>query len=165
MALIIEDGTIVANANSYITDAEFTAYADARGYTYPALAADREPLIIKANDYIQSVESKMQGQRTTPETQELAYPRQNVYLYCTRIASDSIPKTLKNAQCEAAIAVNDSDLLITTTAGNIASEAVGDLSVSYHSGGSFQQVRTETVDVYLDPLLMNGGNSNVMSRF
>jgi hypothetical protein len=165
MALVIEDGSIVANANTFITDEEFTAYADARGYTYPATAADREPLIIKAVDYLTSVENKMQGYRTDPVNQELCYPRRDVLIYCTRIGSDAIPKTLKNAQCEAAIALNDSDLLVTKSTQNIASETVGELSVSYHGGGSFEQVRTETIDVYLDPLLVNGGNNNMMSRW
>lgn len=165
MALIIEDGSIVANANSYITDAEFTAYADARGYSYPANAADREPLIVKAADYIQSKESVMKGIRTDAANQELAYPREGVYLHCELIGSSTIPKTLKNAQCEAAVAINTQDLLINKTTGNIASEQVGSLKKSYHSGGAFQQVRADSVDVWLDPLLVTGGNPNVMQRF
>ena len=164
MALVIEDGTVVAGANSYITDQEFVDYANARGYEIPAAEADREPLIIKAADYILSQESKMQGVRTDPVNQTMSYPRSGAYLYCTLIASDAIPQTLKNAQCEAAFAVSSTDLLITKSSGNIASEAVGDLSVSYHSGGSFEQVRTDTIDVHLDPLLKQGG-ANVMTRF
>jgi hypothetical protein len=165
VALIIEDGTVVANANSYITDAEFTAYADSRGYTYPAAAADREPLIIKAADYLQSMEGRMKGRRTDAINQVLAYPRMGVYLHCALVGSDSIPTTLKNAQAAAAVELVDRELLISTTSENIASQSVGDLSISYHSGGTFQQVRTDTIDVHLDPLLLNGGNSSVMSRF
>jgi hypothetical protein len=163
--LIIEDGTVVANANSWITDDEFTAYANSRGYDYPLTAEDREPLIIRAVDYIQSVELKMQGRRTDPVNQELPYPRAGVYLYCVLVGSDQIPKTLKNAQAEAAIALNNADLLVTGSQKNIASEQACDVSVSYHSGGNFETVRTETIDVYLDPLLINGGSNNVLVRY
>lgn len=162
MALIVEDGSVVAGANTYITDLEFTDYADARGYTYPATAPEREPLIIKANDYIQSVENKMKGRRTEPANQVLAYPRTFVYLHCVLLDSNTIPQELKNAQAEAAIAINTAELLITETKQNIASESVCDISTSYHPGGNFDIVRTETIDVYLDPLLLNNGGARMV---
>ena len=52
MALIIEDGSIVEDANSFTTDAEFVAYADARGYTLPDTESVRDQLQIKAMDYL-----------------------------------------------------------------------------------------------------------------
>jgi len=49
MALIIEDGTLVDGANSYITTAELTTYLTDRGYTDPTTP---EPLCIRAFDYM-----------------------------------------------------------------------------------------------------------------
>ena len=48
MALIIENGTIVANANSYATVAELRGYAALRGATVPTDDAQCEYMLIKA---------------------------------------------------------------------------------------------------------------------
>jgi hypothetical protein len=159
--LIVEDGTVVPNANTFITDAEFTDYADARGITYPLTAEDREPLIIKAVDYLQSLEKKFTGWRTEPTNQTLVYPRTGVYLYCVLLGSDAIPQELKNAQCEAALYENSGELLTQTSQQNIASEKLGDLEVSYHSGGSYSHLRLDRVDAYLDPLLKQADGKTV----
>lgn len=164
MALIVEDGSIVAGANTFITDAEFTAYADARGLAYPATEAEREPLIIRAVDYIVSIEDKLQGWRTD-EAQVLPYPRANVWLRCNLLSPDSIPIELKNAQCEAALYEAEGSLLIQGAEQDIASEKVDVIAVSYHSGGSYQAVRTDRIDAYLKPLMMRGGKSGMTVRF
>tara|TARA_R110002096_G_scaffold327284_7_gene521309 strand:+ start:12129 stop:12557 length:429 start_codon:yes stop_codon:yes gene_type:complete len=52
MALIIEDGTIVANANSYNTVAEITAYVELRGYT---AAATLESDAVRMYDYMSAL--------------------------------------------------------------------------------------------------------------
>ena len=48
--LIIEDGSIVANANSFATDAELKAYANIRGFVIPATQPAREALLVQAMD-------------------------------------------------------------------------------------------------------------------
>ena len=50
MALVIEDGSRVAGANSYVTLAEARAFASARGVTLSAVDATLEPFVIKAFD-------------------------------------------------------------------------------------------------------------------
>lgn len=55
MTLIIEDGTLVTGANSYITAAELTTYLTDRGYSEPTTA---EPLIIRVFDYMCSLNWK-----------------------------------------------------------------------------------------------------------
>ena len=40
--LIIEDGSVVADANSWVTDDEYKAYAKLKGYSVPATQPDRE---------------------------------------------------------------------------------------------------------------------------
>jgi hypothetical protein len=162
--LIIEDGSIVPNANSYVTDEEFKQYADLRNKDIPATQPDREALLIKAMDYLASKESKMQGYRVDPVNQSLPYPRSGVYLYCTIVPNNAIPQSLKIAQIEAALAAKENDLLVTTSSQNVASEKLGDMEVSYFSGGSWANIRLDTVDAQLNPLLVGGGNSNMMRR-
>ena len=164
MALIIEDGSIVAGANSFTTDAEFTAYAAARSITIPATEAERDALQILAVDYLFSKEQELKGSRVSID-QTLMYPRSGVCAYGFNIASDAIPTALKNAQMELAMQSYTSELLISGTTENLASFSVdGVYSESYHGGGSWEQVRTDRADAYLDPLTVNNGSANIMVR-
>jgi len=66
---------------------------------------------------------------------------------------------------ELAVQSNKSALLVTGTTQNLASFSVdGVYSESYHGGGSWEQVRTDRADAYLDPLLVNNGSDNIMVR-
>lgn len=163
MALIIEDGTIVAGANSFTTDAEFTAYALARGFTLPVDEDERNALQILAMDYLFSVEVKLDGCRVSIE-QELMYPRYGACVNGFNIPSNSVPTSIKNAQMELAYQASTSSLLINNTNQNIQSETLDTMSISYFSGGSWEQVNTGRADAYLNPLYANGGNSNMMGR-
>jgi len=164
MPLIIEDGTIVSGANSFVTDAEFQAYATARGFTLPATESERDTLQIKAVDYLFSKEQSMKGERINA-TQDLMYPRNGVCEYNFKVAKDAIPSNLKKAQMELAVQANESALLVTGTNQNLASFSLdGVISESYFSGGSWEQVRTDRADAYLDPLLKNNGSKNIMAR-
>ena len=52
MALIIEDGSIVSGANSFVTAAEMVAYASLRGVTIPASTTTQEQqLILSIEDH------------------------------------------------------------------------------------------------------------------
>ena len=70
MALIIEDGSGVANANSFTTDAEFVAYASIKGYVIPATESERDTLQVNGYDFISfTYESRLQGERVFPQVQ------------------------------------------------------------------------------------------------
>ena len=155
--LIIEDGSNVAGANSYVTDAQYISYAASRGLTIGSDSVSREIELIRSMDYLFSREEGlqgMQGERTTG-TQENVYPRQNVYIRNIRFASDAIPIELKNAQMEGGIAANTQSLLINSTSQNVAKEKLATLEVEYFSGGSWENVRLDRVINYLKPLLKN----------
>lgn len=162
--LIIEDGSIVVNANSFATDAEFNSYASLRNFDLPATQPDRESLLIVAMDYLFSKEQELKGSRVS-SAQLLPYPRYGVCANGFNIASDAIPLSLKSAQMELAIQANASALLVTGETQNLASFNVdGVYSESYFSGGNWTQVRTERADAYLDPLTKNNGSNNMMVR-
>lgn len=162
--LIIEDGSIVANANSFATDDEFKTYANLRCMPVPATQPEREALLALAMDYLFSVELKMQGCRISID-QELPYPRKGACANGFKIPSDSIPKAIKNAQMELALQANGSDILVSEQVQNLASFNVdGVYSETYFNGGGWTQVRTDRADAYLNPLYINGGSSNIMER-
>lgn len=151
MALVVEDGSIVANANSYNSVAEIRDYATARGSSLPALDADIEKLAIQATDYLESLYKNYQGYRTSPATQTLQWPRTGVVLYDDlEIGANEIPILLKRAHAQATIEAYSQDLLPNNTQG-VKKEKVDVLEVEYQDGSS-DSVGLPKVDALLGPL-------------
>ena len=100
MALVIEDGTGVAGAESYATAAELTTYATDRGIT---LTGDAEELLLRANDYLETLQ--FIGYKLTKD-QSLQWPRADVTIDGFGYQSDELPSELKVAQMEVAIAAD-----------------------------------------------------------
>ena len=152
MALIIEDGSVVANANSFTTDAEFVAYALARNLTLPSTSAERDVLQIKAMDFVISNEDCMQGYRVDID-QELPFPRNGVIIYDFLVPSDKIPSTLKKAQMEAGVIAQTVDLLPSSSVQNVQREKLDTLEVAYFKGGKKSTLNVQSVYTFLSPVL------------
>jgi hypothetical protein len=164
VALIIENGSIVDNANSFVTAAEMVAYAALRGVTITADTTTQEQQIILAMDYLVSREQSMKGTRVS-DLQELPYPRFNVRYNGYYITGSEIPKELKNAQIELAIQLGSTELLLSEKTDNVQSISLdGVISKSFFSGGSYSTIRTDKADAYLDVLMNNNGNNNLITR-
>jgi len=154
--IVVEDGSVVANANSYVTTAELEAFALARQYTLPVDSSDKNALIIKAADYTEAFRKRFQGVKTT-SAQPLQWPRVGVYVDGFAIVSTTIPNDLKFAQMQAAIEYNTTDMLPATGA-NIKREKVDVIEIEYQDGdGSLTAPSFPKVDQYLDALLKAGG--------
>jgi hypothetical protein len=152
MALIIEDGTQVANANSYVTDAEYVTYAALKGLTIGATESLREIELLSGMDYLQNLERSIQGTRAS-STQELSFPRYNVLLYGYLLSSDKIPRELKEAQFESAAYASSGVLLISGEETNVSSFSVdGAITESYFKGGSSVRVRLDRFQAKMKPL-------------
>ena len=121
MALVIENGQGLSNAESYVDVDYVDAYFLKRGLTQWASLTNREQLIIRAMDYIEN-NYTYQGAKLV-STQALQFPRlingETVY-----------PIALKNALCELALKANSGDLLQDTGKTTIR-EKVGTLEVEY----------------------------------
>lgn len=150
MALIVETGAIVANANSFTTDAELVAYAASRGVTLPATEAERDQLQIKAVDYLQMQD--WQGEKQTYE-QALDWPRYGVSVGSWLVPSDSIPKELKFAQMELAIAAQTINLLPNQEINNVQREKLDVMEVAYFKGGSKNRVNLSAANGWISKLL------------
>jgi hypothetical protein len=109
MAMIVETGAGVANANSYTTVAFIQAYFDDRGgnAAWDALASDteREHILIKATDYIEKRFSEKWIGDKNDNTNELSWPRHNVYDKHFRLlySNTEIPPELQKAVGEYAV--------------------------------------------------------------
>lgn len=130
MALIIEDGTVISDANSYVTVAEVRAYALARGITLSTTDSDVEVYLIKAGDYLNSIDN-FRGDAVEFE-QSMKWPRSNVYVGLYPVASDAIPTAIKKAQMQLVLHLADGiDLNPITTGNFIKREKIGPLETEY----------------------------------
>ncbi len=108
MAMIVETGAGVANANSYTTVAFIQAYFDDRGgnTAWDALDNDnKEYILIKATDYIEKRFSEKWLGDKNDNTNELSWPRHNVYDRHFRLlyTNTEIPPELQKAVGEYAV--------------------------------------------------------------
>ncbi len=149
MAIVIEDGTGVAGANSYATEAELTTYASDRGITVAGTAAQ---LLLVAMTYIESRSFK--GNKNTA-AQVLVWPRNSVWVDGFELDSDSIPQLLIDGQIEAALA-HDAGNGPTNSIGRATKkEKLGDLEVEYMDSAA-QAVINMSVNMKLGKLLLPG---------
>jgi len=132
MALVVEDGSNVSGANTYVTLAEYKAWADARGITYPNDDTTTQH-IYRAMDFIER--QNYQGRKAN-ETQPLQWPRTDVMIDGYYLDANEIPKELKIALYEQInIDYLDYSKLETVDRRTI-SESIGDISVTYANNSS-----------------------------
>ncbi len=115
ITIIVEDGTGLADANSYATLAYVKTYAEEHGATLPTDDETIKQYMIQAMDYIASFSSYMRGVRTT-KIQSLDYPRSGVYIYGNLNAYNIIPVQLMNAQAQLVCDIQTSGPLFESTA-------------------------------------------------
>jgi hypothetical protein len=137
--LIVEDGSIVADANSYVTYDYALAYHALRGNSAWALGTvlNQQYAIIRATQAIDSIyKGKWKGTPTEYGTQELEWPRCGVAVGINVLDNDNIPTALKKAVCEAALR-------------ELAS--ANSLTPDLERGGEIKRVKADTVEVeYMD---------------
>lgn len=135
MTIVVEDGSIVTGANSYVTEAELTAYATARGVT---LSGDTEELLIRAMDYTENL--SFRGVKVSSD-QPLQWPRGYVVVDGYGIDSDEIPDLLKNGQMQVAMAIDNGQDPLADVPRQKVSATVGAISVTYAQGQATTLVR------------------------
>lgn len=101
MALVIEDGTGVAGATSYVTDAAAQALALLYGITLPV---DAEIALRQGYLNLNTHELKLQGERLF-KIQTGIFPRLDVYAFGFLITSETVPSDIILAQIYAASAI------------------------------------------------------------
>jgi hypothetical protein len=132
MAFVVEDGSIVANANSFVSVAEANAYHTDRGNSvWTGDDAVKQAALIKATDFIQQKYGcQWKGYKVDPIRQPLDWPRAGI----DYVDYQTIPEKLKNAVCELAL------------------EALSEeLNPSLERGGAVKREKVDVVEVeYMD---------------
>lgn len=139
MALVVEDGTGLTNANSYISVADADTYHSDRAHTDwgAASAGDKESALINATQYIDGkYRTRWRGWRGH-ENQRLAWPRYNVVdSDGWSVDWDSVPVNVQYATAEAALLIIQGEDLSPSLerGGRVVSESVGPISTTYDAG-------------------------------
>lgn len=161
--LVVEDGTSKSNSNTYVSEAEFLAYAEGMGFEV-ATPADVVPALLKGTQYLEIVpRADYQGAKTL-STQALQWPRRGVTIDCVAFSEAEIPRELKTAQMELALIAMQDDFLelFKNTDGYpvyrvkvdvIEEQYMTPRQLSTRPDGSIQQPQYPKVDALLFPLL------------
>lgn len=164
MALIIETGLGVPDAESYISVADADAYHAARGNAAwePLTDEQKEQALRRATGYmLETYRARWKGQRMY-STQSLDWPRYNVTVDSFVVGSDVVPSDVANACAVLALKANAGDLTVDAT--RLAqSVTVGPISKTYAEGGS-AQTRYVAVDNLLSAYLRSGSGQVALVR-
>jgi hypothetical protein len=131
MSLVIEDGSGLANAQSYVTIVDVANYAAAFGLTPPT---SPNAAIMTAMRYLEGMfYDRWVGVKKT-ENQALSWPR----AYATKrdgwaVPESTIPNEVKNAVCALAIRVGNGEDITPdiTAASKTKKEQIGPIMVEY----------------------------------
>lgn len=130
MAIIVEDGTGLANAESYLSVAEFKAYCDGRGMSYSGNSDTViEQKLRIATGYIDTVK-RYKGQRLLVE-QSLEFPRDSLTDW-GGLEVTGVPGRVKQACAELAFKAFSENLYTDLDRGGmVTSQGVGPINVTY----------------------------------
>lgn len=149
MALIVEDGTGMPNAESYVSVATADAYHAAMGNTEWAEAETtaKEVALRRGTQYIDTRYAFVSEPRNA--TQALAWPR---------VGYPWPVKAITSATCELALRGLSSALYVDAGDAPVTRETVGPITVEYGASINDGQTRYSVVDDLLRSLLVAGGS-------
>lgn len=159
MALVVEDGTGLANAESYCSVAAATAFHASIGASDSWDAVEnKEAALRKATQFLtKAYNGRWAGKRATA-MQALDWPRSGVRWDDSPSgwrSETSVPVEVRNATAELALKSEAGDLLQDVGRETL-SESVGEISVTY-AQGSERQTTYASADGWLSSLLASSG--------
>lgn len=153
--IIVEDGTGVPGANSYVSLEYVRSFASIRGVDLPEDDTELSYLIINSFDYIETFEFKGRKKELDQATQ---WPRSGVVIDGFVLPDDSIPDSLKKAQSQASVETLSGDLMPNPSLA-IKKEKVDVLEVEYQvAAPEGVEPSFPKVDAFLRDLLTSGGS-------
>lgn len=167
MALVVEDGSIVPGADSYVSLDDARTLAGRYGMALPDDDSAAEAALRNGALYIGLQEPALCGRRVSAE-QALSFPRQGISIFGFPVSRTTIPSQVIQAQVIAAVEYGKGTAVRSSTDGRaIASERVeGAVSVTYFNNGSTgaTTVITAALDA-LRPLLCGGAGGSSFNVF
>ena len=146
--IVVETGTGLTTANSYVSEADLATYASDRGITLTGTAA---VLIIQAMDYLES--KNFIGTKADID-QALQWPRYGAEIDNYYVDSDVIPKLLKEAEMEICIAIDGGVNPLANQGRETLKEKVDSLEVEYKASSRADTYLT-AAETKLQKLVVN----------
>lgn len=164
MALVTEDGSGLANAESYISAGYVDSYLDLRGNTLWVTLTEtqKEAALRRATDYIEQVYGPRFAGYPMTSTQALSWPRdlapRPMAITSTSCywPNNAVPSPLQKATAELAFKAAAGELAA-DVGQQIKREKVGPIETEYMDGSS-SVVRYRVVENLIAPLLKGSSN-------
>lgn len=170
MALTVEDGSGLADAESYVSVADCSTYCTARGLTFSSgTTENKEAALRRATAYIDGAYGPMfLGRRRNGRDQALQWPRIEAYDDSAEeyIDQDAVPVEIVHATCEAAVrelATPGSLNPDLKRGGAIKSVKAGSVAVEF-MGNAPADTTYRIIDRLVAPVLSTGGASGLVGR-
>ena len=154
MPLVVEDGSIVAGANSYVSTTELSDYLTDRELTTTVTPG----MLIRGADYVNSYRKLFKGFKLTAIDSNMQWPREYVEIDYDLLPNNLIPDCIKDAQIQVAIEIAlDRDPHTTQAQRTIRKEKLDVLEVEYDPVASpFEsQYKYRKIKSLLFPVLIN----------
>jgi hypothetical protein len=156
MTLVVEDGSGLSTAESYISLAGANTRHTAFGNTaWTGTDAAKEAALRRATAHMeQAYRQRWKGARLTQD-QALSWPRYNALVDGFALASDAVPDAVAHACADLALKALADDLNPDLTR-TVIREKVGPLETEYSAHGP-EATRYRAIDQALAPYLTGGG--------
>lgn len=167
MALVVEDGSQVTGANSYVSLDDARQYVFERGGDLStADDSAAEATILKAMDYLESFAERFKGTRVSRD-QSLSWPRSDVWIEEWYWNPTEIPRQVINAQMALIYEINAGEDPFNPPAPTtmpVVRTKVGPIEKQYAAPASVSKVqKTSQSSVHIRMLLKQSGLSIVRS--
>lgn len=156
MSIVIEDGSIVTGAKSYVSVADLQAYTSARNII---IAEDESALLLKAMDYLESFDGRFKGKRVSRD-QPLSWPREGATIEGWEWGANEIPRQVLNAQISLCVEIagGEDPRNPSQAALPVVKEKVDTLEVEYANPGQALKVsKTQASSTHIRLLLNSSG--------
>lgn len=166
MTIVVEDGTGLSTANSYVSGDYLVTYAEDRAITLASSDDDAiEAALVRATVAIDgSYRLSFPGYRAQGRAQGLEWPRFSAYDYeGLLIDGESVPDEVARAVCEAAIRELESPGSMTPDlerGGFVRRMKAGSVEIEY--GGSSNQTTYTIIDGILAKIISGGVTTSSM---
>ncbi len=151
MSLIVENGSVVPNADSFLILADARALASNYGLELDADDTAAEVQLRQAYQALIVYEPQLQGVRVSAE-QTGIYPRSGVEKNCFPVASNVIPQEVKLAQIYQADAINSGSA-------NTNSVETGEKLASFEVVGAYKESYQDDSNTNLNTIVQGVYNS------
>ncbi|MCQ0042383.1 MAG: hypothetical protein NF693_09010 [Bombella sp.] len=164
MAIILEDGSQVTNANGYVSLVEIRDFASMRGIVLSATDSIVETFSFKATDFFETYANRFKGSKVSA-TQALQFPREGVSLDGFSLASNEVPSLVKKCICQLVIELhNGIDIAPTTDGKFLIREKIDVIENEWQPGSSSGQPNLTLFEAFIAPLLQTSTGGLTVRR-